>query len=71
MAAGEHVHGVDLHEPEAVHHPPEVPPIHPPGGPRIVEALGVERDAAGLADAEGVRGQGHDPGRVGSAVENP
>ena len=29
VAAGEHVDGVDLHEPQAVQHPAEVAPVHP------------------------------------------
>ena len=58
---GEHVDGVDLHEAHPVEHPPEVAPVDPPGGPRVVEALGVEGDAAGLAAAERVGRQGHDP----------
>ena len=68
VRSGEHVDRVDLHEPDPVEHPPEVPPVDAARWARVVEALGVEGDAAGLAAAERVGGQGHDLGRVGSAV---
>ena len=58
VAAGEDVHGVDLHQPESAHDPAEVAPIHAAGGSGVVEALRVERDPAGLSDARACRTSG-------------
>ena len=70
MGAREHVHGVDLHEPDPLDHAPEVPPVDPPGGSAVAEPLGLEGDPLGLAAAEDVGRQSHDLGRVGSAGRN-
>ena len=60
VGAGEHVDRVDLDEPDPVAAPGGSGGGRPvPSGPGVGEALGVQRDAAGLVEAQGVGGQGH------------
>ncbi len=51
VAAGDHVHRVDLHGGEAVEHPAEVAAVHPARRTGVGEALGGQRDPPGVAQA--------------------
>ena len=52
MAAGQHVHRVDLHDADGVDHPLQVPGGDLAGRPRRGKALRRDRDPAGLGEAE-------------------
>jgi hypothetical protein len=48
----EHVHRIELEQPDPLDHPAEVPPVDPTSGPWIRETLRSERDTTGLIDAQ-------------------